>query len=419
MKNTERRKAVVMAAMGLGFSVIIGANYSYAIDRSPARSTPAIRIQTGAITNNAGRVSLQVGVQQNSFRSSHHDVGTARSTLSVTHKVQGSSVSNLSALNLNEITIGRNRTLPGPLPGLDRIPDPSDIMKGWGDTRNVPGKDMINSRYLGGPDKEYNAARDGSYLDYKTRNSNSDISNADCMWNEGTWNKVTHWGGNGSPLIGDTTTGNNFRCNPDERYDTNNGSGNKGTGGKQNSDKSTGTKEIKAESKVVKEVSGKPGDKGSKGTEGDDPDEFKSPVTQNSLKRVEMLDLPLLSDVMSWTANTGSGNRSGNGNGLTRSGTNTPRGLPSTHVHKIGPNHENRPDTSGSPTSSFAAINRLSYAASPTPDGGNNPPPGPEFSPLTLANSTANSTLRSRQGYASSPAIDGEGGSVGPTGPEF
>ena len=88
---------------------------------------------------------------------------------------------------------------------------------------------------------------------------------------------------------------------------------------------------------------------------------------------------------------------------------------------RLGPNHKNRPDVTGSPASSLVMANPMSYAASPTPDGGSNPPPGPEYNPVASATSAAaGSTMANRMGYAASPAIGTDGKDPGPVpGPEF
>jgi hypothetical protein len=404
----------ILVAIGFitGLEGVDAMNVQHSAGKSKGQGASTLRTQK--FTNNKSSVNSQIG----SVRS--HSGFNKKTTISSGSGAMASSNLN-SSTSLSNFKVGAYKN-PHLLPDLNRVPDPSDTLRGLNDYQHAPGRDMINSKYLGGPDREYNQTRDGSYLDYKQRNTNSDISNADCMWNEGTWNKVSHWGGNsGGPLVGDTTTGNNFRCGPDSSQGTDNGGDNKGSGGKDTSGKTSNTKDTVKEDKVVKDDSGKPGDKGSKGTEGDDPDELKSFSKQKFSNKLQSLTPFFNRDALNLADHSNPGNGSGNGTQLTRSGTKTPRGLPSTQHHRIGPNHENRPDTLPSTASSALAVNSLSFASSPTPDGGSNPPPGPEYSPVGIASQSAlSSAVTSRTGSVSSPAIGDNGGSVTPNpGPEF
>ncbi len=460
MKNTRKGKAAAMTAATLAISLLIGTGISEAMrltsgNRAGGMRATAIRAQSfGAKSShmsiNRARAMRATAIRAKSFGGKSGHVAINRAWVKRARVVGAQSVAREGRHNLlrglalfgeighvgdhfhgadnfytRAVLAARGnyfQVLPIRFPGRTiqwpsgRIPDPSDI-PGWEDLEHFPGRDMINSKYLGGPDREYNPARDGTRDDYERQMRAADISDASCMWDEATWDKVTnHWGSPGGPLVGDTTSGN-WKC--DEPYvglyhDNKGGSKDNGSGGTDNSGstsdtKKKETKETTAEAKVVKEDDGKKGDNGGTGTEGDDPDELRSPIAEE-MEAIDMLSGYDLRD-----------RRSGkNGGPSFPTYGNTPVGLPG-HEQRLGPDHKNRPDVTASPASGLTTANPMSYAASPTPDGGSNPPPGPEYNPVASTTSAAaGSTIANRMGYASSPAI-GTGGKdpSPPPGPEF
>jgi|GEM_PF-7088440 len=391
MSNTRRDKTAMIAAATLAITFLIGAGIS------DARKLTSIK-RAGTMRANA--------------------VNARSSGKQRRHTMQGLALLGASAVGGASFEIPPiqfpGRTLRPP---NDRIPDPSDIPR-WDDVEHVPGRDMIDSRYLGGPDRQYDSDRDwqwGTWDDYQLRNQLDDISHASCLWDAATSQKMFHWGGGpDSPIMDNDTDRGNWRCiDSDDKGGKDNGSGGKDTSGTSGTKETKETKETAKETKVVKEDAGKKGDNGGTGTEGDDPDELRSPIAQE----MEAINIDMLSGYDS--RNRGSGND--RGPSLTRTGTNTPRGLPHAREHRIGPRHENRPDTSGSPASGLVVSSQMSYAASPTPDGGSNPSPGPEYTPVASATSAAaGSGVANRMGYASSAVVGTRGKDPGPApGPEF
>jgi hypothetical protein len=439
MKNTSRCMTGVITAATVAISLLIGAAISEAMqsraamNRAGARRSPAIRVQSCGVKSsqmavNRARAMRVPAIRAQLFGGKSSQMAVNRAVAKRVRVVgvqsferqnhqllPGPALSSSRALQDN--TFGTVFQEPLHFPGRtirppsERIPDPSDIQR-MDDLDHVPGRDMIDSRYLGGPDR----SPDGYVpdpklpgLDYDMANSLSDMSSSDCLWDAATWDKVSHWGGGGGPLIGDTTSRNYWVC-PDK--DTDQDGGNKGSGGKDTSGSESGTKETAKEAKVVKESTTKPDGK-KDGPEGDDPDELGSPIAQQWAKRIEMVSLKDSID-----------SRSGNSgiSSLSPTGTNTPRGLPHGREQRLGPNHKNRPDATGSPVSSMVMANPMGYAASPTPDGNSNPPPGPEFNPVASAKSTAagSTIMATPVGYAASPAVGTDGKDSGPSpGPEF
>jgi hypothetical protein len=409
MKNTRIDKAAMIAVATLAISLMIGAGISDArkltsINRRGAMRATAIRAQSFAGKGSHMSIKRAGAMRDNSVK-------VRSSRKKPDHTLRGLALLGVRSVGGASFQIPAIQ-FPGRTmrPPSERIPDPSDIPR-WEDVEHVPGHDMIDSRYLGGPDRQYDSDRDwrwGTWEDYQLRNQLDDISHASCLWDAATMQKMSHWGGPGSPIMDNDTDRGNWRCiDSDDKGGKDNGSGGKDTSG------TSGTKETKEtkETKAVKEDSGKKGDKGSPGTEGDDPDELRSPIAQ------EMEAIEMLSGYDSRTR--GSGND--RGPDLTRTGTNTPRGLPHAREHRIGPRHENRPDTTGTPASGLVVSSRMSYAASPTPDGGSNPPPGPEYNPVASATSSVTgSAVANRTEYAASAAVGAGGKNPGPPpGPEF
>ncbi|MDQ7783333.1 MAG: hypothetical protein RDU20_10665 [Desulfomonilaceae bacterium] len=297
----------------------------------------------------------------------------------------------------------------------DRIPDPSDIIR----EERFP--NPVDERHLGGPDREPPRNNPQGYRDWKDAQRASDVSNSSCMWDDRTWDKASHWGGDGHPdghpLIRDTSRGYNSRCASENI-------GEKQSGGKDTSEGGGGTRETAEEPKPVEEDAGKP-DASRGNEEGDEPDELTSPVAQEAVTgTLNTVTSPVIEQAGERISRDGSrGGSSGSSAspGLSRSGTNTRRGLPHAREHRFGPRHENRPDVTGGPVSSGVTVNPMSRAASPTPDGETDPPPGPQYSPVASASAVdGDGTMANPMGYAESPAIGTDGKDPGPPpGPEF
>jgi hypothetical protein len=413
MKNTGKCKIAMITAVSLAITFLIGTGMSDArkltsINRAAAMRATAIRAHSFAGKSGALSIKRAGAVRANA-------VNAQSSGKKRRHTLQGLALLGASAVGGASFTTIPPIHFPGRTlrPPSERVPDPSDIPR-WDDVEHVPGRDMIDSRYLGGPDRQYDSDRDwqwGTWEDYQLRNQLDDISHASCLWDAATSHKMfDHWGGPGNPMLDNDTDRGNWRCGSDDKGGKDNGSGGTDTSDSKK-DNTKATKETVKEAKVVKEDSGKKGDKGSPGSEGDDPDELRSPIAQE----MEAIDMLAGYD----SRNRGSGND--RGPSLTRTGTNTPRGLPHAREHRVGPRHENRPDVAGSPASGLAIANSMSYAASPTPDGGSNPPPGPEYNPVASATSAAaGSAVANQMGYASSAAVGAGGKDPGPPpGPEF
>ena len=250
-------------------------------------------------------------------------------------------------------------------------------------------------------------------------NALSDISHASCLWDAGFIHKMSgDWGGPGNPMLDNDTDRDNWMC--DEKGGKDNGSGGNDTsgsgGGTNETKKTTETKETKEakEAKAVKETTVKPDGK-KDGPEGDDPDEFRSPVSTVTSSGVsEAINFDMVS------GDNPSDRLPGGSKSATR--RTSYRGF--THAQeepRMGVDPHDRPDVMGSPVSSRGMANPMGYAASPTPDGGSNPPPGPEYNPVASATSAAaGSTMTNQMGYAASPAVGTDGKDPGPSpGPEF
>ncbi len=427
--KSVRCKTAAIATATLAISVLIGTGISEAMrltsgNRAGGMRATAIRAKSFGkksihMSSNKARLkpARVVGAQSVARARDHTlqwlpllgEIGHVgdhfygRDTLRATREVRGNY---FQVLPIHD----PGRTIQWP---SERMSDPSDIPR-WEDLEHFPGRDMINSKYLGGPDREYDYERDwhwGSYWDYLNRNRLSDISHASCLWDAATIQKMFHWGGPGSPILDNDTNAGNWRCGPwDDKGGKDNGSGGTDTSGSESGkkDNTKATKEfVKEEAKVVKDDDGKKGDNGGTGTEGDDPDELRSPIAQ------EMQDINV--DML---FEYGSGGRTSANSAvfpMPRTGSNnTPVGLAGTQ-QRIGPGHENRPDVTPSSVSGLAISSQMSYAESPTPDGGSNPPPGPEYNPVASTTSSGvGSATANRMGYVSSPAIGDDGGKVGP-----
>jgi len=402
-------KAATITAMALAISLLIGTGISDAqksvsavnnagVMRAPMVSASSLGGQSSRMSQ-APALSAASVPRSETFSALPHCSTTAKPNLPLT-ALPGVSVA-------KTLYGGRSIRLPS-----DRIHDPSDIIQ----ERKFP--NPVDRKHLGGPDRG-----DHWY---------SDLNPADVSWElleiiqQEQMEAYDRKLGYGPPAdsttdsLDDLISGRRLG-KPTENQKSSGGKGgdggdNSGSGGgttekpkPAGSNSDTAEKPKPAEGKV-KETAGQKDAKKDAEPEGDDPDEIRfAIVTAASHVVSEVINIDMVSG----------DNPSDRLPGKSQSATQRTyyRGLPHGREHRIGPDHHNRPDVTGSPVASLVMANPMGHAASPTPDG-ENPNPGPKANPVASASaSVAGAIMTNPMGYAASPAIGPDGQPVNPPGP--